>query len=80
VTGSRTWTAPEPIGIDLGRLQAEHGDALTVVHGGARGAGCEVRADCLAHALDEPERFGIWGGTSTPERRRIRRARRQAVA
>lgn len=36
-------------------------------------AGCEVRAECLAWALAQPERIpGIWGGTSENERRRIR--------
>lgn len=36
---------------------------------------CPVREDCLKHALDNNERFGIWGGLSERERRRIRRAR-----
>ncbi len=35
---------------------------------------CEVRADCLDYALKNDERFGIWGGLSERERRRIRRA------
>lgn len=38
-------------------------------------AGCEVREECLEHALSVGEKFGIWGGTSEPERRRIRRQR-----
>lgn len=37
-------------------------------------AGCEVRAECLEYALAQDERFGIWGGLSERERRRIRRA------
>jgi WhiB family redox-sensing transcriptional regulator len=36
-------------------------------------SGCEVRADCLEYALDHDERFGIWGGLSERERRRIKR-------
>jgi len=36
-------------------------------------AGCEVRAECLAYALAHRERFGVWGGTSERERRRMRR-------
>jgi WhiB family redox-sensing transcriptional regulator len=34
---------------------------------------CEVRADCLEYALEHDERFGIWGGLSERERRRIKR-------
>ncbi|THA82767.1 WhiB family transcriptional regulator [Streptomyces sp. A0592] len=32
---------------------------------------CEVRAECLDYALANNERYGIWGGTSERERRRI---------
>ncbi|MGY1857884.1 WhiB family transcriptional regulator [Modestobacter sp. SYSU DS0290] len=35
--------------------------------------GCEVRAECLEYALSNDERFGIWGGLSERERRRLRR-------
>ena len=34
---------------------------------------CEVRAECLEYALEHDERFGIWGGLSERERRRIKR-------
>ena len=37
--------------------------------------GCVVRLDCLEYALDSAEKFGIWGGMSERERRRLRRAR-----
>lgn len=37
--------------------------------------GCEVRNDCLEYALDNGEKFGIWGGLSERERRRLRRKR-----
>jgi WhiB family transcriptional regulator, redox-sensing transcriptional regulator len=37
--------------------------------------GCVVRDDCLEYALDNGEKFGIWGGMSERERRRLRRAR-----
>jgi len=36
-------------------------------------AKCEVRQPCLEYALDHDERFGIWGGTSERDRRRLRR-------
>ncbi|MGH2768237.1 MAG: WhiB family transcriptional regulator [Actinomycetota bacterium] len=34
---------------------------------------CEVRAECLLYALRNHEQFGIWGGTSERERRKLRR-------
>lgn len=37
--------------------------------------GCSVRAECLEYALSNGERFGIWGGLSERERRRLRRQR-----
>ncbi|GAA0306917.1 WhiB family transcriptional regulator [Kineococcus aurantiacus] len=35
--------------------------------------GCEVRQECLEYALANDERFGIWGGLSERERRRLKR-------
>lgn len=32
---------------------------------------CDVRENCLAYALEHQERFGIWGGYSERERRRL---------
>lgn len=40
--------------------------------------GCTVREHCLEYALVTGEKFGIWGGMSERERRRIRRSRAQA--
>ena len=37
--------------------------------------GCEVRVECLEYALSHGEKFGIWGGLSERERRRVRRQR-----
>jgi WhiB family redox-sensing transcriptional regulator len=34
---------------------------------------CDVRAQCLDYALQNDERFGIWGGLSERERRKLRR-------
>ena len=34
---------------------------------------CNVRDDCLRYALAHDERFGIWGGLSERERRRLKR-------
>jgi len=35
--------------------------------------GCDVRAECLEYALENDERFGIWGGLSERERRRVKK-------
>jgi WhiB family transcriptional regulator, redox-sensing transcriptional regulator len=34
---------------------------------------CTVRSECLEYALGNDERFGIWGGLSERERRRLRK-------
>ena len=34
---------------------------------------CDVRSECLEYALAHDERFGIWGGLSERERRRLKR-------
>ncbi|MFG2976249.1 WhiB family transcriptional regulator [Streptomyces sp. NPDC048331] len=39
---------------------------------------CEVRPDCLDFALTNREQYGIWGGTSERERRRLR-SRKEAA-
>lgn len=41
--------------------------------------GCVVRGDCLEFALVNGEKFGIWGGLSERERRRLRRQRAQTI-
>ena len=35
-------------------------------------AGCPVHAECLEYALAHDERYGVWGGTSERERRRLK--------
>ena len=35
-------------------------------------AGCPVRTECLAFALEHPQLQGVWGGTSDAERRELR--------
>lgn len=34
---------------------------------------CDVRGECLEFALTNDERFGIWGGLSERERRKLKR-------
>lgn len=38
---------------------------------------CPAVDPCLAEALKRPERFGVWGGTTAPERRAIARRQRE---
>lgn len=33
--------------------------------------GCDVRAQCLAYALANHERYGVWGGMTTGQRRAL---------
>jgi len=40
---------------------------------------CAVRVECLEFAIVSSEKFGIWGGLSERERRRIRRERQIAA-
>lgn len=42
-------------------------------------AECEVREECLNYAIDVGEKFGIWGGMSERERRKLRRDRQIAA-
>ena len=35
--------------------------------------GCVVREECLEYALANGEKFGIWGGLSERERRKLKR-------
>ena len=34
---------------------------------------CEVKSECLDYALKNDERFGIWGGLSERERRKLKK-------
>ncbi|HSL25075.1 MAG TPA: WhiB family transcriptional regulator [Acidimicrobiia bacterium] len=40
---------------------------------------CDVKGDCLDYAIFNGEKFGIWGGMSERERRRVRRQRGVAI-
>ena len=70
------------LGVDPDLFFPERGASTREAKGVCRG--CEVRVECLEYALAHGEKFGIWGGLSERERRRVRReralARRKAGA
>jgi WhiB family transcriptional regulator, redox-sensing transcriptional regulator len=41
---------------------------------------CEVRAECLEYAIETDQRFGVWGGLSERERRKLRRQQQEVAA
>ncbi|OEJ36230.1 WhiB family transcriptional regulator [Streptomyces agglomeratus] len=43
-------------------------------------AGCPVRIECLAEALDNQVEFGVWGGMTERERRALLRRRPDVVS
>jgi WhiB family redox-sensing transcriptional regulator len=40
---------------------------------------CCVKAECLEYALENREGFGIWGGTSERDRRKLRKRKVEAA-
>jgi WhiB family redox-sensing transcriptional regulator len=66
-------------GLDPALFYAERGGDTDTPKAVCRG--CVVREPCLEDALARAERFGIWGGMATRERKRLNGARaRQAAA
>lgn len=62
------------------RCRTEHADDLFVTGARQREARrfclpCPVRAECLAHALDQRVEWGVWGGATERERRALLRTR-----
>ena len=70
--------AAQPWATDARCLQAEPETFFPEKGGSTREAkricaDCTVREECLQYALENDERFGIWGGLSERERRRLKR-------
>ena len=72
--GSSEWQAmANCLGVDPDLFFPERGASTREAKEVCRG--CVVQNSCLEYALDNGEKFGIWGGMSERERRRIRRQR-----
>ena len=70
----RTWQGrANCMGVDPDLFFPERGASTREAKEVCRG--CVVREDCLEYALANGEKFGIWGGLSERERRRLRRQR-----
>lgn len=70
----RSWQAQANcMGVDPDLFFPERGESTREAKEVCRG--CVVREDCLEYALANSEKFGIWGGLSERERRRLRRQR-----
>ena len=77
VTEDRRWQErANCLGVDPDLFFPERGASTKEAKGVCHG--CEVRPECLEYALRHGEKFGIWGGMSERERRRLRRQRAQA--
>jgi WhiB family transcriptional regulator, redox-sensing transcriptional regulator len=59
------------LNVDTGQFYPEKGQPTTAAKRVCQT--CPVTAECLEYAMANNERFGIWGGLSEPERRRLRR-------
>lgn len=56
-----------------GNSHAESEAAKAVCNGHDGSPACPVRAECLSYALFAYEHWGVWGGMSERERRRLRK-------
>jgi len=74
VTEEKSWQdMANCLGVDPDLFFPERGASTREAKEVCRG--CVVQSDCLEYALANGEKFGIWGGMSERERRRIRRQR-----
>lgn len=72
---------PEEFFPEKGTAQIQARDAKAICNGTVAGMSACIRlSECLEYALDNRERFGVWGGKSERERTRIIQERkRQAI-
>ena len=73
VTAGNWWDEANCLGVDPDLFFPERGASTREAKAVCRG--CVVSDDCLEYARQNSEKFGIWGGMSERERRRVRRQR-----
>jgi WhiB family redox-sensing transcriptional regulator len=79
VTQGRPWMAKANcMGVDPELFFPQRGMSTREAKEVCRG--CVVREECLEYAIEQNEKFGIWGGMSERERRKIKRERLQLTA
>ncbi len=70
------WKFANCLGVEPNLFYPERGASTREAKEVCRG--CAVRDECLEYAINNGEKFGIWGGLSERERRRVRRQRQIA--
>lgn len=73
LTAGNWWDEANCLGVDPDLFFPERGASTREAKAVCRG--CVVNDECLEYALQNSEKFGIWGGMSERERRRVRRQR-----
>jgi len=58
-----------------GKVIEEDGEQVAI-----HGYTCPFRDQCLKYAIDHHESYGVWGGTSERDRRKLHRARKALQA
>jgi WhiB family redox-sensing transcriptional regulator len=76
--GVRWWERAKCRGVDPDLFFPRRGDDTTQAVAVCKA--CPVQVECLEYALDNGERFGIWGGTTGKDRRKMRRPRKLCEA
>lgn len=69
------WSLAACAGVGAGLFYVGSDDTAAVREAKAVCAGCVIRSECLEYALVGMEKYGVWGGLSERERRRIRSTR-----
>lgn len=66
------------LGVDSNIFHPQRGETTEAARGVCRG--CVVRMPCLEYAITTRQKWGIWGGLSERERRRIRDQRDRSAS
>lgn len=69
------WELGACVGMDPELFHPHDGENAKAEAARAVCAGCPVRNECLDDAVTANVQYGVWGGTTPRERRRLRKAR-----